>query len=178
MLSGLQRLLSPDIRTRAAFALLTSSTVPRYVRMAQSFGEEVAERAAAIGATVEDRITSSADLWRSLVVEAQRSETEVDLSLLLASLSTAADPRVDDLLQRLGLTPVAPSSAWVSALARSLLQRRVENEVHSIPDISSLLATIDLDVRDAGTFQTIDLLSEGAVYDPDAANESCQLEAA
>lgn len=175
-MSQMQQILSPNVRRKAAFALMTSSTVPRYVRMAMSFGEIVAERAAAIDMTVADRVALSRDLWRSLVVEPVRSETEIDLALLLASIATAPDARVDHLLYRIGLNPASPSSSWVSALARSLVQRRAENELHSICSVVEARATWDADLIHVAASQ-IDIPGEVTMY-VDAANQDSQLEAA
>ena len=119
-----------SIVARAAFELLSSSSIERYVRVADYFAATPELRllleVSDIGPA--DLLNEADARWRTLTRARQREPQEVELALLLGLLATSASPDVDAFLTRLALHDRLPL-AWSSAHARELLRRRPSNEV-------------------------------------------------
>lgn len=111
-----------------AFALLTSSTPGRYIRMAKDAAvhsrlrARIEENSQVIPLLVSD----ARMLWRQMLGSKQRAVQEPELAIILVLLSHTAVPEVDDLLSAIGLID-RPAVAWIAALARRLLQERASN---------------------------------------------------
>ncbi len=155
-MSALSQLLPDELRAKAAFELFASSTVSRYARVARSFSTEVARRASFMGVSIRELITLADQLWRMLVTVEQRAEKEVDLALLLSALGSAADPRVDALLQRIGLVDTR-GAAWVAALARVLANQRASNDTRTRIGEGLSDRSAAPRAQEAQAFQTIQL---------------------
>jgi hypothetical protein len=123
-----------ELRARAAFALLSASSLGRYVRAARELASdsEVTRRLSLNDVSTTALLVLAGRLLAALAVQAQRHEEEVDLALLLCIVSTSADPVVDGFLNQVGMS-ARPSLAWVSALSRALYTERASNVTTSLP---------------------------------------------
>lgn len=113
---------------KAAFAMLTSSSLARYARNVEALASAtlLATRLNEDPAMIPELVNQSLENWRRLFGSRQRTEDEVELALMLALLARTSDPRVDDLLLQFSLAD-QPSVAWISAFARHLRSRRACN---------------------------------------------------
>lgn len=129
MIDGSTELFPEEFLSKAAFALLSSSTVHRYARMAKSLAATSRLRSAlyASQVTTKELFMHAEGLWRQLVGQKQRDLPEVELALILATLGETAVGEVDNLLIRISMTDKAPVS-WISALARRLYHERASNQ--------------------------------------------------
>jgi len=136
-------LISEEALKEAAFLLLTSSSIERYVRLSKtSFATQELRRALTIGAVTAPMLIERADrLWRQLLQVKQRDLPEVELATILATLAITAVPEVSKLLERISLID-GPSVAWISALARRLLQERPTNQDFKVPTTFLILTPI------------------------------------
>jgi hypothetical protein len=128
-MSNNECVLSEDILREGAFLLLSSSSMNRYLRMAQGLA-----RASSLQArldieelSVRDLVARAKWLWRELLSRNQRDVPEIELAIILAALTDNTAIEVSDLLVLVSLND-RPPVTWISALARRLYQSRAENE--------------------------------------------------
>jgi hypothetical protein len=109
----------------AAFAMLTSSSLERYARMAQQSAvhAQLREQMQRNPQLIPDLIRRANELRRTILRSAQRDVSEVELAVLLMVLSPTAASTVDQLLLDLSIVNW-PAVAWISGLARRILQER------------------------------------------------------
>lgn len=113
----------------AAFALLTTSSLGRYIRTAK----EAATRSTLrrwLGREPEripDILAHARTSWRAVLDTTERDVPEWELAIVLPILARTAGSEVDGLLQTVAVSE-RPNAAWLAALARRLLQERAENQ--------------------------------------------------
>lgn len=125
-----QRVLTESELAEAAFLLMSSSSVDRYVRIAKTLAQgSVAQRRVSEEPEAIDQLLQTAkQLWSEVVSSARRDTPEVELAVTLVVLGKTSDERCEDFLRDIG--HVALSSAfWISSLARKLLFERPSNNV-------------------------------------------------
>ncbi|MBI3326726.1 MAG: hypothetical protein HYZ81_08500 [Nitrospinae bacterium] len=117
----------------AAFDLLSSSSLERYARKADehALSSALASELRRTPFIIPDLVDMARRLWRELIRASERDVPEVELALLLGLLAQTASSDVDELLVDLAIVE-APAAAWVSSLARRLLQRRGGNADRSL----------------------------------------------
>jgi hypothetical protein len=118
----------------AAFELMASSTIGRYVRVACRFASEDEMRRLEV---LEDGelLRAIEDLWRVVLRSSQREMSEVELAVLLAYSAQRSSNDFDQLLGTIGLSDRAPAAAWIGALARHLYGKRPSNKSVRIIDL-------------------------------------------
>jgi hypothetical protein len=116
----------------AAFALLTSSSLERYARMAHQAAVRTClhEQLRMNPQLIPDLIRQTKARWRALLCGDRRDVPEVELAILLTLLAPTAAPAVDQLLIDLSIVD-RPAVAWIAGLARRLLQERRSNAIRS-----------------------------------------------
>jgi hypothetical protein len=116
-------LIPESVVADAAFQLLASSTIKRYLRVAR----EIAKRAgliAAIRATAEtasQALDRARALWNAVSGADTRIPEEFELALLLVALIDGQDEPAESLLLQIASSPDA-LAAWSVALAKRLRQ--------------------------------------------------------
>jgi len=108
----------------AAAALISSSSIGRYARLA---ARAAADAALSIRIRDEPRFGQrllrwAEDAWPRVVGVKERDLAEIELAVVLSALGPTGLRGVDRLLERLAQVD-QPSTAWVSALARQLRAR-------------------------------------------------------
>lgn len=155
-----------SILAHAAFEILVSSSLERYVRTADQIAGRSEFRAFldAAGIGPIELLREANSLWRTLLSKQQREPEEVTLALLLANLASCAVPDVEPFLRRVALYDRVPL-AWLSAQARELLARRPSNVVSVLPETIHIARPIA-----SHTFatQVVDRTREPSVFDPTA----------
>lgn len=128
-----------DFLSEAAFLLLSSSSVHRYVRMAQSLAASSPLRAdlKSNRVTVQQVLRYAQKLWGGALGQKQRGLEEIELAVILAILQESSIEAVDELLIRMSVIDRPPVS-WISALARRLYQERASNQEIRIAQSVSL----------------------------------------
>jgi hypothetical protein len=118
-------LFSQEELADAVFTLLTSSSIERYARMAEqaALQAQLREQLHMKPQLIPDLIRRANELRRTMLRSAQRDVSEVELAVLLMMLAPTAAPAVDQLLLDLSIVNW-PAVAWISGLARRLLQER------------------------------------------------------
>lgn len=111
----------------AAFDLLTSSGIERYVRMAKraAIRAELRERALRDEIDAVQMFTRSVELWSGLALLSSRGESETELAILITALSTVGPKELVDVLLMALAIEQRPSLAWIAALARKLRSERL-----------------------------------------------------
>ena len=122
-------LLSMTELADAAFDLLSSSTIGRYLRLARSAARrsEIRHHIEDGAKSVEDVSSRARSLWRELLDSPQRDVSEVELAVLLCVLAESAAEDLEDLLLACALS-ATPQASWISALAKRLLVAGAHNE--------------------------------------------------
>ena len=116
-------LLSQHELAKAAFGLLTSSSIERYVRIAQDSAAGLVEKLQPVPLRWQCVLDRANRLWQEAVRGTRRESSEVELAVLLSALAQTAIPNVDRLLATVSLID-RPPVAWLSALARNLRMHR------------------------------------------------------
>lgn len=126
-------LFSETLLAEAAFDLLTSSTLERYIRMATRAVLHAQQQPnwQYNAQHIPNLVTHARSLWRQLLQRGQRDVPEVELALLLTLLAQSASPDIDDLLVICALTD-HPAVTWLAALARRLLRDRASNKTEVV----------------------------------------------
>jgi hypothetical protein len=147
----------------AAFALLTSSSLERYARMAQraAMQAHLREQLRMNPEMIPELIGQANALRRALLRSAQRDVSEVELAMLLALLARSAAPAIDRLLLDLSVVD-RPAVAWVSGLARLLQERRSNAQwtikhpqPTALPRVTSSSGEVYLGPRMPSGFETV-----------------------
>lgn len=122
-------ILPEGFLNKAAFALLSSSSVHRYVRIAKSLATSSPLRSNLDSnkVTVQHLIEYAQELWSEALSQKQRGISEVELAVIVSTLSETSLEEVDELLIRMAILDSPPIS-WIAALARQLCQERVSNQ--------------------------------------------------
>jgi len=120
--------LSTEELENAAFYLLTSSSVERYVRIAKNIATQsgVSAQLQANSDLAMPLLVRARQLWRRILLNACRDVPEFELAVLLPVLAKTALPEVSDFLLSLASID-RHNCAWISALARRLCQERPTN---------------------------------------------------
>ena len=139
-------LIEGSVIADAAFQMLASSTIKRYLRVAR----EIADRAGLITAvrTVPEAANQALDraraLWHTVSSADTRPPEEFELGLLLVGLSDGGFEPAESLLLQIASSPDTPPS-WSIALAKRLRQLgpllREEREQFA-SDLARTLASI------------------------------------
>lgn len=119
-------MLSESQLQRAAYRLLTSNTIGRYVRMAKDSARSLEMRLEADASSVDSLLKTADRLWREVRGSDERTMAEVKLAVVLAALRDVPGRKVDDLYSRIG-TSTVETATWLAALARELLSERPES---------------------------------------------------
>lgn len=136
-------LIPEEVLAKAAFGLLSSSSVERYVRVANEIASSPDLRTSleTSGVAVDQLLVRAQEAVRALSVARQREPQEFELALLLQVLSVFPDPEVDALLSRIALSDRA-ALAWPGAQAKHLLNRRPSNGITTIVSSTALAAPV------------------------------------
>lgn len=115
-------ILTSQALSRAAFLLLSSSALARYLRMARQVGEEegLVERIQGDPALVRRAIDRIDALWGELIKRPQRDLQEIEIAVLLVALVDAGVPGIGVLLRDMAASKAA-SAVWLRGLAAHLL---------------------------------------------------------
>lgn len=118
----------------AAFQLLASSTADRYADAAERVASDLSlvESIKRRSELLETWLDRAKVLWREvLAAPGQRSESEIELALLLVVLNVTASDHAKEFLRTVAVSD-RPSAAWLAALARRLLGKRSESETITV----------------------------------------------
>ena len=129
----------------AAFDLLTSTSVDRYVRMAKQAAQrsKLSDRLRVEPTIIPEMLQHAKGLWRTLRGSTQRDVPEVELAILLALLAETGLRDIDSLLVDLSLVD-SPTVAWIGALARRLLHARPRNAILPIAQHANRSAQVTM----------------------------------
>lgn len=119
---------------RAAFDLLSSSTLGRYLRKAREHADQAGLSALARtdAAALARFITRAEHLWENVSVQATRELDEIELAVALAAVETSSHEAVVALFERIAAHADAPSR-WIPALARQWRGRhRPRREIRDV----------------------------------------------
>ena len=113
-----------------AFDLFTCSTLDRYVRMAKqiSVSSGLHARLTSNELTLDAIMARANRLWQDARKIQQRGLEEVELAVILATISRYTADTVAKLVDQISLTD-NPAVTWISALARRLRHENPTNEV-------------------------------------------------
>jgi hypothetical protein len=116
-------LIKPEVLAEATFQMRASSTMIRYVRVAQAFAEQSGlTNAMAAAGRVQEAIVHARALWSEAAQTVKRGPAEFELCVVLAALADAT-PRAsasEALLQEIAANTTNQTS-WAVHLARRLL---------------------------------------------------------
>ncbi len=132
-----------DELSNAAFYLLSSSTINRFIRTAKKLASDSAlskliKQQPALIPLIVNEVKQT---WRSFILISSRNEIEIYLALSLPVLSETASPDVQELLKQIGLS-TQPSASWIAALARDLREKQTVNyplKVQPLPSHAKIL---------------------------------------
>lgn len=130
-------LLPENFLGQAAFMLLSSSTLNRYIRVAKSLAQSstIRRNLELNLITVQDLINHADYLWRLVLKSRQRDIPEVELATILPIIANFATDEASEFLMRLSILDQPPAT-WISALARQLLNHRPANQLIDHPKTS------------------------------------------
>lgn len=120
-----RELLTSNELDEACFHLLASSTVKRYAKEARRLFTRTAlfQRISFDENFVDETIGRSWELWRRVKRSTERTPAEFELALLLNAFEQIASDEVDRLLNGIAIS-TAPSTVWLSAVARRILAEK------------------------------------------------------
>lgn len=129
--------LPDSLLQQAAFELLSSSTLARYTRVAHRLSPlaRVVEQLDSGEVSAGSLRTWTLERWRFLLSAEERGRAEIELALVLPSISQMTDDWVHTLLRAM-VTASHPGATWISGLARGLLRSRATNAFVSRPSSS------------------------------------------
>lgn len=132
-------LLSREELAEAAFELLTSSSLARYIRLAKTAGNRSSlhDRLRQQPEIIPELLKRVQFLWTSLLSSERREAFEFELAVLLPMLTHTSDPAVDRVLLKLAIAD-QPIAAWPAALARRLLRERSANLMTTTPGLGNV----------------------------------------
>lgn len=123
-------LVMPEhLLARAAFELLSSSTVNRYANVAISLAQDDAVRSqlSMQEISTSDLLTQARDLVGIVAASTLREPEEFTLAIIMALLADAASPDAEELLTRVALR-IEPPFRWLAGAARLYLTQRRSND--------------------------------------------------
>lgn len=120
--------ISEEFLGHAAFMLLSSSSIDRYIRTAKSlsFASQLKQYLDLSIFTDDDLLKEADSLWRQILQKDKRDIPEIKLAILLPLAAEFASDKASNILLDIALQDRSPAS-WVSALARHLFNNRRTN---------------------------------------------------
>jgi hypothetical protein len=125
-----ENVMQLDELSDAAYALLTASSLGRYIQVAKQVASrsKLRHSLASQPERISRLVSEARHAWRGVLATSERDVFEWELGILLPILAQTAVPEIDGLLRAISLSE-RQNAAWLGALARRLVHERAENQV-------------------------------------------------